>query len=69
MDREPVDSSNVAAIGYDLDSATLEVEFHNGSVYQYFDVPAVVHAEFMQAESPGRFLHAQIRGVYRYARV
>lgn len=69
MDREPVDSSNVAAIGYDLDSATLEVEFHNGSVYQYFDVPAIVHVEFMQAESPGRFLHAQIRGVYRYARV
>lgn len=69
MDREPVDSSNVAAIGYDLGSETLEVEFLDGSVYQYFDVPEAVHEAFMQAESPGGFLHAQIRGAFRYARV
>lgn len=69
MDREPVDSSNIAAIGYDAESTTLEVEFLDGSVYQYFDVPEAVYEDFAAAESPGGFLHAEIRGEYRYARI
>ena len=30
MNREPVSSSNIASIGYDVSSETLEIEFHNG---------------------------------------
>lgn len=32
MDRRPVRSSNVASVGYDESSSTLEVEFHGGRV-------------------------------------
>jgi hypothetical protein len=39
MNREAVTSSNIASIGYDEDSQTLEIEFLNGGLYQYFDVP------------------------------
>lgn len=39
MQRTPVDSSTMAAVGYDADSETLEIEFVNGHLYQYFDVP------------------------------
>ena len=69
MNRIPVSSSNIAAIGYDPDTQTLEVEFNNGSIYQYFDVPQSVHEALMSAESAGRFLNARIRGRYRYAKV
>lgn len=69
MDRVPVDSSNVAEIGYDLGSSTLEVMFNDGSLYQYFDVPESVYDDFVRAESHGGYLHANIRGEYRYARV
>jgi len=69
MNRTPVSSSNVASIGYDASTLTLEVEFTNSSVYQYFDVPQVLYEELMRASSVGQFIHANIRGQYRYVRV
>lgn len=69
MDRMLVQSSNVAEVGYDADTMTLEVLFKNGSLYQYFDVPQQVYEELLHAESVGRFLSAQIKNVYRYARL
>ena len=41
MIRDLVASSNIASIGYDPDSETLEIEFTNGSIYQYFNIPPV----------------------------
>jgi KTSC domain-containing protein len=69
MNRDPVQSSNIASIGYDLDSETLEIEFLNGGVYQYFDVQQRVHEELMNAGSHGKYLAANIKGVYRYSKV
>ena len=69
MDRKPVQSSNLASVGYDPSSQTLEIEFRSGGVYQYFDVPPRVHDELMTADSKGRFFARNIRGFYRYVRV
>lgn len=69
MNRQPVTSSNIASIGYDADSQTLEIEFLNGGVYQYFDVPQHVHEELMNASSHGQYLAQNIKGVYRYSKV
>lgn len=70
MNRVPVTSSNVAAIGYDTATQTLEVQFTNGAVYQYFDVPPSLHKEFMGASSFGTYLDKNIkkRG-FRYVRL
>lgn len=69
MQRETVSSSNISAIGYDEDSETLEIEFLNGGTYQYFDVPIGVHEELMAADSHGKYLSVNIKGVYRYSKV
>lgn len=69
MNRQPVTSSNIASIGYDVDSQTLEIEFLNGGVYQYFDVPQHVHDELMNAGSHGQYLAQNIKGAYRYSKV
>ncbi len=70
MNRIPVlDSSNVAEIGYNPETQTLEVQFIKGSLYQYFDVPQVVYEGFISADSKGKYLATQIKGNYRYARV
>ncbi len=69
MERESVSSSNIASIGYDDNSETLEIEFLNGAVYQYFDVPNGVYEELMAADSHGRYLAANIKGTYRYSKV
>lgn len=69
MNRAPVSSSNVASVGYDISTMTLEVEFKNGSVYQYFDVPESLYQELIGAESIGTYLSQQIKSSYRYAQV
>lgn len=69
MERVPIQSSNVAEVGYDPATMTMEVAFTNGSVYQYFDVPETVFQELLSAESIGKFMHEQIKNMYRYARM
>lgn len=61
MRRVPVSSSNVAEVGYDPESETLEVAFNGGSVYQYFNVPSTIHAGLMAASSVGRYLNVHIK--------
>lgn len=69
MDRIPVVSSNVASVGYDTDSSTLEIEFNNGTVYQYFDVSEHVYDSLVAADSVGSYLAMHIKGTYRYSKV
>lgn len=69
MIRERVVSSNLCSVGYDADSGVLEIEFHNGRVYRYFDVPEKVYKELMRARSLGSYFSEKIRSGYRYQRV
>lgn len=48
---------------------TLEIEFHSGGVYQYFNVPESVYVGLLHAASKGSYFHEQIRDRYRYQRV
>jgi len=69
MYRTTVNSSNIKSIGYDTQSATLEVEFTSGDIYQYFNVPDFLYQQFFQAPSQGQFLNENIRYNYRYQKV
>ncbi|RYC50381.1 KTSC domain-containing protein [Flagellimonas olearia] len=66
MNRQSVNSSNLASVGYDADNEILEVEFNNGGVYQYFDVPAEIYEDLMNAPSHGQYFSANIRNDYEY---
>lgn len=67
MNRTPVSSSDVASVGYEPSTMTLEVEFHSGAVYQYFDVPEVEYQNLMSAGSVGKYLNQNIKNSFRYA--
>ena len=69
MKREPVESSNLASVGYDTDNKILEIEFNHGGVYQYFDVPQDVHDELMSADSHGKYFVHNIKDEYEYDRI
>jgi hypothetical protein len=69
MDRDYVASTNVRSIGYDTTSSTLEVEFQNSFVYQYYNVPVHVYEALMAAGSKGQFINSQIKNVYPFSRV
>jgi hypothetical protein len=69
VERSPVVSSNIASVGYDAEAYVLEVEFTNGHIYQYFDVPEAVFAELVGSSSLGSYLNTNIRKQYRYTRI
>lgn len=69
MIRQPVRSSNLKSVGYDRTSLVLEIEFYDGSIYQYNGVPEDMHAALMTAPSLGSFLHKHIEGKYSYRRM
>lgn len=51
-------------------SSTLEVAFHGGGVYQYFDVPRHHYVALTSGVgSVGQYLAHYVKGVYRYRRV
>lgn len=66
MKREIVRSSNLASIGYDESSEILEIEFLNGGIYQYLNVPVDVYEELMNAKSHGTYFSANIRNNTSY---
>ena len=61
-------SSNIVRFGYDEEGRVLRVEFKNGSVYDYFDVPDQVFNGMKSASSVGQYLAQQVKGAFRYAR-
>jgi hypothetical protein len=63
--REAVESSAIAKIGYSKRSHILEIEFVNGAVYRYLDVPVTVYRDLMSSESKARFYNSNIRRHYR----
>ncbi len=69
MERETVNSSTVLSIGYEPTSETLEVEFKNGGIYQYYNVPEPIYQSLMTSDSKGKFLHVYIKPAYSCSRV
>ena len=70
MDMIIVESSNIAAVGYDLETKELHVEFNSGKTYAYQDVPEETANNFVKAESVGKYFHAYIRnGGFSFAEV
>lgn len=69
MKRERVKSSTIRAVGYDQASQTLEVEFHQGGVYQYFEVPEFIFRALMLASSKGVFFNRNVEDRYAYRAV
>ena len=45
MEREYVESTMIKSYGFDTSTSTLEVEFNNGAVWQYYDVSESLYYE------------------------
>lgn len=64
MKLHPVKSSNIKAVGYDVDAQRMVVQFYSGKKYAYRDVPPEVHQAFLDAKSMGIFFTREVRGKY-----
>lgn len=64
-----VSSSNIDAIGYREDIQTLRVQFKNGSLYEYYNLPVIEFENFKNSPSLGSYLNYQIKNRYPYNKV
>jgi hypothetical protein len=69
MQRIPLKSRAVISAGYDAATRELELEFHNGRVYRYRDVPEGVHQFLLRSESKGGYVNRMIQDRYAYTEV
>lgn len=67
MDMIPVESSNVASIGYA--NGVIEVHFRNGYEYQCSGTSKALFDEFLNAPSKGRFVHQRLKDKFMTVRI
>ena len=56
-----IESSNIAAVGYDEDAGTLHVQFRNGGHYAYPDAGKEHFNSMLKADSAGGYFHQHFR--------
>ena len=69
MQRQWIESSVLASVGYDRGGHVLEVEFKNGGVYRYFNVPEQTVESLATARSHGSFFGREIRTRFKWKKI
>ena len=69
MNRQTVSSSNINSVGYDESTGILEIEFNNGGIYQYSNVPLSEYESLISASSVGQYFHQNIKERYSFIKV
>lgn len=59
--RIDLDSSLLIWLEYFAEEHRLQLAFHGGKVYDYFDVPPSIPSELAAASSKGRYFNLNIR--------
>ena len=68
-DRRGAPSSVLAGITYDPRHAILLLEFRDGAVYQYFQVPRQTYGDLLKADSQGAYFNRHVRRAFPCARL
>ena len=64
MERIYVMSSDIKSIGFEEASGTLEIEFLDGSILQYHNVPKIAHLALMTARAKALHFRSYIQGKF-----
>lgn len=67
METTKVQSTTLTTVSYDDTRNLLQLCFHDGSVYDYFGVPAQTHRGLLAAASKGGYFNQEIRGKFPHA--
>jgi hypothetical protein len=66
MNRQSVSSSRIRSVGWE--NNTLEIEFHNGAIYHYYNVSDSEYRNFISSNSLGSEL-SRLDKIKRYKQV
>jgi lysyl-tRNA synthetase class 2 len=64
-----IKSSNLKNAKYDTELKTLVVEFNNGNIYEYENVPWELFTKLRMAESQGSFFSKNIARAFKYKKL
>lgn len=66
MYRQSVSSSRISSVGWE--NNTMEIQFKDGAIYQYYNVTSNEYSSFMSSSSLGSAL-SKLDKTHRYSRV
>jgi hypothetical protein len=69
VERQPVKSVILRSVGYDAGTKILEIEFQNGLVYQFLEVPPKVCKDLMSSGAIGKYFSEKIRPKFQTKQV
>lgn len=69
MDRVPVNSKDLASVGYDPITQTLEVELLDKKIYHFYGVSNSDHEDLLSADSHGTYFSKYIKEKYPYKKL
>ena len=69
IERIAVRSREIAIVGYDHETETLEIVFRRGGVYRYSGVPQQIYQSLMTAPSRGIYFGQSIKDKYPYRKI
>lgn len=64
-----IQSSNIKKTEYDTETKKLVVEFNNGALYEYDEVPHQLYTQFRLSESQGKFFTTKISKAFKYKKI
>lgn len=64
-----IQSSNIRRTEYDTETKNLVVEFNNGAVYLYEEIPHKIYTQFRLSESQGKFFSSDIAKKFKYKKL
>jgi hypothetical protein len=66
MKRQPVTSDFCRAVAYDPARLLLEIEFSDGRVYRYADVPLEIYEDLLHSEDKRDYFECCIQEQYAF---
>jgi hypothetical protein len=69
MNRMAVNCTELASVGYNPRILVLELEFIDGEVHTYFQVPNDIFEALMSAEDHGQYYVAHIKHQFKFRKV
>jgi len=63
-----LESSLIREVVYDPFMNVMTVHFKNGGTYDYLEVPEETYQSLLEAPSPGKFFHTDIKNKFEFLR-
>ena len=69
MERVRVQSDSLKSVGYDSMTETLEVQFRDGGVFQYYSVPEFLFQRLVRKGAKNAYFEDRVRRQFKFRRV